>query len=142
MRNEMNKLVTSLAVAAATVTLAMPASAEQLFLTKDDLIKLENYVVNLKAELAELQSSVDSLTDQLAVETVRADEAESTVLVLGAENDILNQKLVVTSDSLNVCSADLADANLKVGVVTDLINDEVNDRMTMTKDVINRIITD
>ena len=138
----MNKLVTSLAVAAATVTLAMPASAEQLFLTKDDLVKLETYVVNLKAELADLQSSVDSLSEQLAAETIRADEAESTVLVLGAENDVLNQQLSVTTDSLGVCSADLADANLKVGVVTDLINDEVNDRMIMTKDVINRITAD
>jgi len=138
----MNKLVTSLAIAAATVTLAMPASAEQLFLTKDDLVKLENYVVNLKAELADLQSNVDSLTEQLAVETARADDAESVALVLGAENNVLNQQLTATTDSLNVCSADLADANLKVGVVTDLINDEVNDRMIMTKDVINRITTD
>ena len=138
----MNKLLTSLAVAAATVTLAMPVSAEQLFLTKDDLVKLENYVVNLKAELADLQSNVVSLTEQLAVETARADDAESVALVLGAENDVLNQQLTATTDSLNVCSADLADANLKVGVVTDLINDEVNDRMIMTKDVINRITTE
>lgn len=138
----MNKLVTSLATIAATVTLAMPASAEQLFLTKDDLIKLENYVVNLKAELADLQSSVDSLTEQLAVETVRADEAESVASDLDAENLVLNEQLAATTDSLGVCSADLSDANLKVGVVTDLINDEVNDRMIMTKDVINRITTD
>ena len=138
----MNKLVTSLAVAAATVTLAMPASAEQLYLTKNDLIKLENYVVNLKAELAELQSSVNSLTEKLAVETNRADAAEMTNTVLSTENDALNQQLTATTDSLGVCSADLADANLKVGVVTDLINDEVNDRMIMTKDVIDRITED